>query len=112
MADIIQFPKMKLDSPPQSPEELSQKLEEYKMSFAEDISESLWNLVLMEMVRSGCRFDEELENFYPSMVLIYESIKSLHLQASGIEHPLQEFAAENFSQEISEEMVDIDDGLE
>lgn len=112
MADIIEFPKMKLDSPPQSPEELSLKLEEYKMSFSEDISESLWNLVLMEMVRSGCRFDENLQDYYPSMVLIYESIKSLHLKASGIEHPLQEFADDNFSTESIEEMVDIEDDME
>lgn len=92
--NIIKFPKMKLDSPPQSPEEVTEKLIEYKTSFADDISEFLWSHVLSEMVRSGCKFDENSEEYYPSIILLHESIKSLHLQTNGIHHPLQDFAAE------------------
>lgn len=92
--NVITFPKMKIDSPVQSPEELAKKLEEYKTSFADDISEFLWNHVLTEMVRAGCRFDSDSEKYYPSIILLLESIRSLYLQAQGIDHPLQEFAAE------------------
>jgi hypothetical protein len=92
--NIIKFPKMKLDSPPQSPEELAQKLIEYKTSFAEDISEFLWQHVLSEMVRAGCNFGEDSQEYYPSIILLHEAIKSLHLQTSGIHHPLQDFATE------------------
>ena len=107
--NIITFPKMKLDSPPQSPEELAQKLAEYKTSFADDISEFLWNHVLTEMVRSGCRFDAEAEEYYPSIILLLEAIRSLYLHAQGIEHPLQEFATEFIDldgEETGEESVD------
>lgn len=92
--NVITFPKMKFDSPPQSPEELAEKLAEYKRSFADDISEFLWNHVLNEMVRSGCRFDADAEEYYPSIILLLESIRSLYLQSQGIEHPLQELAQE------------------
>ena len=99
--NIIRFPKMKLDAPPQSPEELTQKLIEYKTSFAEDISEFLWQHVLSEMVRAGCNFGEDPRVYYPSIILLHEAIKSLHLQTSGIHHPLQDFASE---------FIDLEDG--
>ena len=101
--NIIKFPKMKLDSPPQSPEELSQKLIEYKTSFAEDISEFLWQHVLSEMVRAGCSFGEDSQEYYPSIILLHEAIKSLHLQTSGIHHPLQDFATEFIDLEDDDE---------
>ena len=111
MADIIKFPKMKLDTPPQSAEELSQKLTEYRMSFSNDVAEQLWNLVLIEMVRSGCQFDENTEEYYPSIILVLESIRSLHLEASGIHHPLQDFAQEfvQMEDDLGEESIDIDE---
>lgn len=96
--NVIAFPKVKVgDSPPTSIEELSEKIAEYKTSFAEEISEVLWNLVLGEMARAGCDFDKDLQKYYPSMVMILESIKSLHLQTNGIHHPLQDIAAESFT---------------
>lgn len=97
-SNIIAFPKVKVDgSPPTSLEELSEKIAEYKTSFAEEISEVLWNFVLGEMARAGCDFDKDLQKYYPSMVMILESIKSLHLQTNGIHHPLQDIAAESFT---------------
>lgn len=105
MDNIIKFPRMKLDTPPQSPEELSEKLIEYKTSFTNDVAEFLWNHVLSEMVRSGCNFEKDTEEYYPSIILLLESIRSLHLQANGIHHPLQDFAKE-FLEEDEEESED------
>jgi hypothetical protein len=102
--NVITFPKMKLNSPPQSPEELAEKLIEYKKSFADDISEFLWSHVLSEMVRSGCNFDVESQEYYPSIILLLESIRSLHLQSNGVHHPLQDFAQEFI--DLDEETVD------
>lgn len=113
MAEIIQFPKMKLDTPPQSLEELSEKLTEYRTTFSNDIAESIWNLVLIQMVRSGCKFDQDIEKYYPSIILVLEAIRSLHLQANEIHHPLQDFANEFVEEEgIDKEMVDIEELLE
>lgn len=113
MAEIIKFPKMKLDAPPQSAEELAEKLTEYRTSFSEDVAESLWNLILIEMVRSGCRFEQNTEEYYPSIILLLEAIKSLHLHANEIYHPLQDFAKDFIVEEdLDKEMVDIDEILE
>lgn len=113
MANIIQFPKMKIDTPPQSAEELSAKLTEYRTSFSNDVAEQLWNLVILEMVRSGCNFEENTEEYYPSIILVLEAIRSLHLEANEIHHPLQDFAKEFVIEEdLDKESIDIDDFLE
>ena len=67
--------------------------------------------------------DQEVENDFlsatwyermvPSIILLLESIRSLHLMASGIHHPLQDFAEEFIeSEEIDKEMIDIGELLE
>lgn len=110
---IIQFPKMKLNCPPQSPQEIEEKLIEYKENYSREIADILWQNVLGEMARSGCNFDENVDKYFPSMVLILEAIKSLHLLTNGIDHPLQEFAKENITiEEIYTKTVDIDEDLD
>jgi len=90
--NVIRFPRAKLNSPPESPEEVTARLVEYRRDFADEISGELWNYVLGELVRSGCNIEGNEDTIYPSMVLILESIRSLHLQCYGVEHPLQEIA--------------------
>jgi hypothetical protein len=112
--NVIKFPKMKLDAPPQNPEELANKISEYKKAFAEDIAEFLWGHVIGELARSGCDFQSNPEELYPSIVLVLEAIKSLHLHANGIEHPLQELAASIIEENDDgiEIVIDIEDDLE
>lgn len=114
--NVIRFPKIKLDAPAQSPEELAIKIEEYKRSFADDISEFLWQHVIVELSRAGCNFSKDTEELYPSIVLVLESIRSLHLHANGVEHPLQDIARELLEEEdeeeTQEEMVDISEKVD
>lgn len=111
--NIIQFPKLRLDGPPQSMEEVQQQLRAYKESFASDVADLLWQHVINELGRAGCNFDEDIEKYFPSMVLILEAIRSLHLQTSGIDHPLQQFAIENITiEDMEQKMVDIDDEID
>lgn len=111
--NIIPFPKIKLDAPPQSAEEVQAQIRQYKESYANEVADILWQSVINELGRAGCDFEKDMDAYYPSMILILESIRSLHLQASGIEHPLQTFATENITiEEITEKMVDIDDEID
>jgi len=113
MGELITFPKMKLDTPPQSADELAEKLADYRTSFSTDVAEQLWNLVLIEMVRSGCKFDDNMEEYFPSIILLLEAIKSLHLQTNEIHHTLQDFAKDFVIEEdINEESIDINDLLD
>ena len=103
---------MRLDTPPQSPEELAEKITEYKKSFADDISEFLWNHVLGELARSGCNLEDKADELFPSILLVLESIRSLHLHSNDIHHPLQDFASESFNGEDDDEDNDEDNDEE
>lgn len=92
--NVIEFPKF-FDSPPMSPEDVQEKLIKYKESYSTELAEIIWENVLGEMARAGCSLDEDINTYFPSMVLIFEAIKSLHLQTMGVDHPLQHFAAES-----------------
>lgn len=114
--NVVTFPKIKLGTPPQSVEEVKTKLEEFRVGHSEQIAEFLWQNLLAEMVRSGCNFNKDIEHYFPSMFLVLESIKSLHLLTHGLPHDLQNFANDSidvndFADEI-DGIVDNDEELE
>jgi hypothetical protein len=116
MADnVIIFPKEKFNDPSniQSQEDLLKQITDYKTSFANDISEMLSTYIFGELARSGVNFESRIDELFPAMMLVTESIQSLHLQASGLEHPLQEFAQDLFNENSEEayKKVDIVDEL-
>jgi len=92
--NVVQFPRF-ISDPPMSAEEVKNNLQMYKESYANDLSEIIWENVLSEMARANCDFDSDINKYFPNMILIFEAIKALHLQTLGAEHPLQEFAQQN-----------------
>lgn len=106
--NVIKFPKIKLNSPPQTLEDVSEKIAEYKRNFADELSEMLWNNVLGELARAGSDLDENIEVLFPSMILLLESIKSLQLHANGVHHPLQDFAQECFEETETDDELEIE----
>ena len=65
MSNVIEFPKIKVDSPPQSPDELEAKIAEYKEEYSNEIAEFIWRQAIGELVRSGCDFAPEIEKPEP-----------------------------------------------
>jgi len=108
--NIIQFPK--LGPGPSSPEEVAEMLQEYKEDFANEIAEMLWNHVIGELHRAGCDFHTDMNKFFPSMMLVLESIRSLHLQSQGVSHPLQEIARQSIHPDDLKKLVDISEELD
>ena len=92
--NLIYFPKIH-SNPPINEESVAEKIRDYKESYSSELAEIIWENVLGEMARAGCYFDEDFETYFPSMILIFESIRSLHLQTMGEEHQLQHFAKQN-----------------
>ena len=92
--NLIYFPKIH-SNPPINEESVAEKIRDYKESYSSELVEIIWENVLGEMARAGCDFDEDFETYFPSMILIFESIRSLHLQTMGEEHQLQHFATQN-----------------
>jgi hypothetical protein len=92
--NVIHFPRTDYETP-NSHEEVGQKIRQYKESYSSELSEIIWEMVLGEMARAGCDLEEDAELYFPSMILIFESIRSLHLMTMGVDHELQDFAEEN-----------------
>ena len=75
MADnIIEFPKLKVDAPVQTAEDLQEKIREYKEEFANEIAEFIWRQAIGELVRSGCDFTQDMEEYFPSMMLVLDDL--------------------------------------
>jgi hypothetical protein len=89
--NIIQFPILNEDIQ-WTPEDVGKRIREYKESYSSELTEIIWENVLGEMARAGCNLDEDISLYFPSMILIFESIRSLHLQTMGVDHELQQFA--------------------
>lgn len=103
--NIVQFPKDKLETTAniQTQEDMLKQINFYKMSFAEDISEILSQHIFGELARSGVNFEKDIDNLFPSMILVTEAIQSLHLKSSGVFHPLQDFSEDVYGDDDSEE---------
>lgn len=122
--NLIHFPNIH-SNPPIDQVSVSERIREYKESYSTELAEIIWENVLGEMARAGCDFDENMDKYFPSMILIFEAIRSLHLQTMGEEHQLQPFAENNVmildsdSDRLSgglkknlEETIDIDEDLD
>lgn len=92
--NLIPFPNIH-SNPPVDQVSVSERIREYKESYSTELAEIIWENVLGEMARAGCEFDENMDKYFPSMILIFEAIRSLHLQTMGEEHQLQPFAENN-----------------
>lgn len=101
--NVVSFPKMKKNSPPQTIEEMAEKAAEYKRNYSQEFCEMLYHYVFNEMSRDGVDFEEREEELFANVVLVMESISALHLRANGVHHPLQDFADEAFEETITDE---------
>lgn len=111
MSNVIDFVKFK------------EKLEEQRLleqndylHYSDEVVEEIWAIVLQELYEEGCDFSEDRLKYFPTMILILESIRALYLQANGEEHSLQEFAAEALAEydleKMMEEIVDIEENID
>jgi hypothetical protein len=111
MNNIIDFTKFK----PKLQESLEDDLEED--SETDLIVERIWARVLQDLERSGCRLSHDTRLYFPAMVLVLESIRSLYLLANDMDHGLQDFAREALEQYdlehlFDEKMVDNDEDMD
>lgn len=102
--NLIHFPKIH-SNPPINEESVAEKIRDYKESYSSELAEIIWENVLGEMARAGCDFDEDFETYFPGMILIFEAIRSLHLQTMNEEHQLQAYAANNVIVDAEEDRI-------
>lgn len=99
MSNVIVFPKFKKDSPPQSMEELIEKVEETRKEQIEFVlDESIRNIFEFSYMNG---FDMSDEEYTKNVGLFSEALKSALYKTAGLHHPFQQLA-EEICQDIEE----------
>ena len=91
MGEIIRFPKTHDKNILPTQEDLKKSKDEFHISYIEDVSDFMVNIILAETGRAGFELDDDDVN---DVILIMDSIKSLMLKKRGIGHTLQAFSDE------------------
>tara|TARA_Y100001972_G_scaffold50134_1_gene61627 strand:- start:119 stop:499 length:381 start_codon:yes stop_codon:yes gene_type:complete len=120
MADnIIQFPKDKMKTPPQSKKELDQELLNNKVAYVEDVATHYGSSVFNKLAMHGFNVDDD--NFIKDYAYVIESLKSCLLNNVGVTHPIQKTVIEDVnkfygvdvtSEYLTEEQEEILDEME
>lgn len=111
MSNVVDFIKFK-----EKLEEQESLGEKDYIHYSDEVVEEIWSIVLQELVEEGCDFNSDRLKYFPTMILILESIRALYLQANGEEHSLQEFAAEALEEydleKMMKEVVDTEENMD
>ena len=120
MADnIIQFPKDKMKTPPQSKKELDQELLNNKIAYVDDVASHYGSSVFNKLAMHGFNVDDD--NFIKDYAYVIESLKSCLLNNVGVTHPIQKTVIEDVnkfygvdvtSEYLTEEQEEILDEME
>ena len=87
MAKIIQFPKEKMKTPPQSKKELDAELLNNKVAYVDDVANHYSSSVFNKLAMHGFNVDDE--DFIKDYAYTIESPKSCLLRNVGVTHPIQ-----------------------
>ena len=87
MAKIINFPKDKMKTPPQSKKELDQELLNNKIAYVDDVASHYGASVFNKLAMHGFNVDED--NFIKDYAYVIEALKSCLLNNVGVTHPIQ-----------------------
>ena len=88
MAKIIQFPKEKMKTPPQSKKELDAELLNNKVAYVDDVANHYSSSVFNKLAMHGFNVDDE--DFIKDYAYTIESLKSCLLRNVGVTHPIQD----------------------
>ena len=88
MAKIIQFPKEKMKTPPQSKKELDAELLNNKVAYVDDVANHYSSSVFNKLAMHGFNVDDE--DFIKAYAYTIESLKSSLLRNVGVTHPIQD----------------------
>ena len=86
--NIIQFPKAKLNTPPQSLEEMVDSIEKLRRETADEIANSMIPQLIGIFMANG--IDADQHEYIKDVSMIVESSKSLLYKYYNIEHPFHE----------------------
>ena len=101
--NIVVFPRLKHDVPPQTVEELKKKITSSRMEIAEVLAEEMTKENVRIMIDNGYHI-----NHTKDIAFLMTTIKSILLRYDQIEYPIQTLIDENLSF-IREEKIEYED---
>ena len=99
-SNVVVFPKAKHDVPPQTVEELKQKIATSRMEIADVLAEEMTKENVRIMIDNGYHI-----NYTKDIAFLMSTIKSILLRYDQIEYPIQTLIDENLSF-IDEETIE------
>lgn len=106
--NVVQFPKDKMLSPPQSMEEVRAELNHNKMQYVDGIVNHYSSQLANKFAMHGFRIDDE--NFLKDFAFTVESLRSGLYRSIGVDHPFQELMDDTIEQmEVEEGELDDED---
>ena len=93
MGKVIDFPKEKMKTPPQSKKELDAELLNNKVAYVDDVATHYGSSVFNKLAMHG--FDVDNDNFIKDYAYVIESLKSCLLNNVGVTHPIQKTVTED-----------------
>lgn len=98
-SNIVIFPKVpNHNKPPQSEEEIREKLVDYKKGFCDEITEILVIKLFNEMENAGLDIGNP-DELFEQKLMAQESVRSFVYLTMSLEHPFQEIAMGMFNEE-------------
>ena len=107
MSNVIAFPKEKKNCPPQSIEEVQDRLAVKKIEYVNEIVDYYGTELLAKISQDGFEIDED--NFMKDFAFTLESLRSGLYRSVGVEHPLQESVDEAIDIALSDFNEDDED---
>lgn len=107
MGEVVQFPKAKLNTPPQNMDEMVSSIEQSRREYIESFLDTYMPILFQRAYDDGFDLTEEKCNYINS--LFVEAFRAALLMSVDIEHELQNFAEESMKM-YEESLKQTDDG--
>ena len=97
MSNIVQFPKEKRGSPPQSMDEVHDNLENVRHVHVDETMAIIAEVIFDNLAISGFNFTPEDETYVKDVALAFEAITSMLYKYHSMDYPLQIVADQLFT---------------
>lgn len=97
MSNVVQFPKEKKGSPPQSMDEVHDNLENVRHVHVDETMAIIAEVIFDHLSLSGFNFTPEDDSYVKDVALAFEAITSMLYKYHSMDYPLQIVADQLFT---------------
>lgn len=109
MSNVIDFPKLKRDHPPQTKEEFAKELLNSKMDYANELCDHYASQLVNKFGMHG--FHIETEQFMKDFAFTVETMRSNLYRSLGLQHPFHQMIDEATDAMMETEEFELDEDI-